>query len=32
VTGFGFLDDKEPIQPADPKRVIVGLLGGSVAF
>jgi hypothetical protein len=32
VNEFGFLDDKEPIQPRDPTRVIVGITGGSVAF
>ena len=31
VSSFGYLDDKEPIQTRQPDRVIVGILGGSVA-
>ncbi len=32
VTDFGFIDDKSPLQKRDPKKVIVGFFGGSVAW
>lgn len=32
ISRWGFIDDKDPIQPASPDRLIVGIFGGSVAW
>jgi hypothetical protein len=32
INSFGFIDDGDPIQQRGPDKVIVGILGGSVAF
>jgi hypothetical protein len=32
ISPWGFVDDKDPIQPGSPTRVIVGMFGGSVAW
>jgi hypothetical protein len=31
VSDFGYIDDKSPLQPRGPDRVVVAILGGSVA-
>jgi hypothetical protein len=31
ISNFGYIDDKDPIQKRGPGKVIVGILGGSVA-
>jgi hypothetical protein len=32
ISPWGFVDDKNPIQPGSPRRLIVGIFGGSVAW